>query len=219
MKIHKEGYATILIAFLILSVATVLLYFFLSGYDWIKYILYAGFAILFLLIIYFFRSPRRDMTLSHEYLLSPADGKVVVIEEVMENEYFKNKRVQISIFMSPLNVHCNRYPCSGTVKYYKYHPGSYLVAWHPKSSEENERTTVVIENKNKINILIRQIAGAVARRIVCNAVEGTDVKQGQELGFIKFGSRVDMLLPLNAEIKIQLGQTVRAGKTVVAELA
>jgi phosphatidylserine decarboxylase len=219
MKIHKEGYTTILIAFLILSVVVTLLYFFFTGYEWIKYILYGGFAVLFLLIIYFFRSPRRDLTLSHEYIISPADGKVVVIEEVMESEYFKDKRVQVSIFMSPLNVHCNRYPCSGTVKYYKYHPGSYLVAWHPKSSEENERTTVVIEDTKKIFILVRQIAGAVARRIVCNAVEGTHVKQGQELGFIKFGSRVDLLLPLNAEIKIELGQTVRAGKTVIAELA
>jgi phosphatidylserine decarboxylase len=218
MKIHKEGYATILIAFLILSIAVVLLYFFFSGYEWIKYILYGGFALLFLLIIYFFRSPRRDMTLSHEFILSPADGKVVVIEEVMENEYFHDKRIQVSIFMSPLNVHCNRYPCSGTVRYYKYHPGSYLVAWHPKSSEENERTTVVIENHRKTFILVRQIAGAVARRIICNAIEGNIVKQGQELGFIKFGSRVDLLLPLNAKIKTKLGDTVRAGKTVIAEL-
>lgn len=219
MKIHKEGYTTILIAFLILSFSSILLYFFFSGYDWIKYILYGGFAVLFLLIIYFFRSPKREMTFSHDYLISPADGKVVVIEDTMENEYFNDRRKQVSIFMSPLNVHCNRYPCSGTVRYYKYHPGSYLVAWHPKSSEENEHTTIVIENKNKVSILVRQIAGAVARRIICNAVEGTTVKQGQELGFIKFGSRVDILLPLNAEIKVQLGQTVRAGKTVIAELA
>lgn len=218
MKIHKEGYATIIISFLILIVSAILVHFILSDYAIIRYILDGGFIILFILIIYFFRSPRRDLLLSHEYIISPADGKVVVIEEVMENEYFKDKRIQISIFMSPLNVHCNRYPCSGMIRYYQYHPGTYLVAWHPKSSEENERTTVVIENNRKNFILIRQIAGAVARRIVCNAVVGKSVKQGHELGFIKFGSRVDVLLPLNAKIKVQLGQNVRAGKTVICEL-
>jgi phosphatidylserine decarboxylase len=218
MKIHKEGYTTIIIAFVILLVSAILVHIILADYDIIRYILDGGFIILFALIIYFFRSPRRDMMLSHEYIISPADGKVVVIEEVMENEYFKDKRMQISIFMSPLNVHCNRYPSSGIIRYYKYHPGSYLVAWHPKSSEENERTTVVIENSRKHFILVRQIAGAVARRIVCNAVVGKSVKQGQELGFIKFGSRLDVLLPLNADIKVKLGQTVRAGKTVISEL-
>lgn len=218
MRIHKEGYFTIIIVFLILSVTIVVLHFLLRGYDILKYCIDGGFAILFILVIFFFRSPRRDMILSHEYILSPADGKVVVIEEVLETEYFNDMRLQISVFMSPLNVHCNRYPCAGIVRYYKYHPGSYIVAWRPKSSEENERTTVVIENNSKHLILIRQIAGAVARRIVCNAIEGKTVKQGEELGFIKFGSRLDILLPLNAEIKIQLEQTVRAGKTVLAEL-
>jgi phosphatidylserine decarboxylase len=158
------------------------------------------------------------MILSHEYIISPADGKVVVIEEVNETEYFNGRRIQVSIFMSPLNVHCNRYPCSGTVKYYKYHSGSYFVAWHPKSSEENERTTVVLENSKKQLILVRQIAGIMARRIICNANVGETVKQGHELGFIKFGSRVDVLLPTDAKIKIRLGQSVRAGKTVIAEL-
>ena len=218
MKIHKEGYATIGITFLVLIIASVLLHVLLPGYLTIKYCIDASFIILFFLIIYFFRSPRRDMMLSHEYILSPADGKIVVIEEVTDNEYLKDKRKQISIFMSLLNVHCNRYPCSGIIKYSKYHPGSYFVAWHPKSSKENERTTVVIENNKKDIILVRQIAGAVARRIVCNAIEGKSVKQGQELGFIKFGSRVDILLPINSKIKVRLGQAVRAGKTVIAEL-
>ncbi|MFA4852753.1 MAG: phosphatidylserine decarboxylase family protein [Bacteroidales bacterium] len=218
MRIHKEGYFTIIIVFLILSVTIVVLHFLLRGYDILKYCIDGGFALLFILIIYFFRSPRRDMMLSHEYILSPADGKVVVIEDVLETEYFNDMRLQISVFMSPLNVHCNRYPCAGIVRYFKYHPGSYIVAWHPKSSEENEHTTVVVENQNKHFILVRQIAGAVARRIVCNAIEGKTVKQGDELGFIKFGSRLDILLPLKAEIKVHLGQMVRAGKTVLAEL-
>jgi phosphatidylserine decarboxylase len=218
MRIHKEGYSTIFIAFLIFLVAAVWLHILFPSYKVIIYPIDGAFLILFALIVYFFRSPKRDMTLSHEYILSPADGKVVVIEEVIEKEYFNEKRIQISIFMSPLNVHCNRYPCAGTIKYYKYHPGSYLVAWHPKSSEENEHTTVVIEDNHKHVLLIRQIAGAVARRIVCNAVEGAKVKQGQELGFIKFGSRVDVLLPLNADIKVELGQNIKAGKTVIAEL-
>lgn len=218
MKIHKEGYTTIIISFLIISVPAILLHVILSGYLLVKILADASLLFLFSLIIYFFRSPRRDMMLSHEYLLSPADGKVVVIEEVQENEYFNDKRIQLSIFMSPLNVHLNRYPCAGMIKYYKYHPGSYIVAWHPKSSEENERTTVVMENKNHHEILIRQIAGAVARRIVCRAIEGIFVKQGEELGFIKFGSRVDILLPLNSRIKVKIGQNVRGGKSVIAEL-
>jgi len=218
MKIHKEGYFTILIAFIFLLISAIFLHILLSGYSEYKYILDGILILLFVMIIYFFRSPRREMMLSHEYLFAPADGKVVVIEEVFENEYFNDKRIQISIFMSPLNVHLNRYPCAGIVRYYKYHPGNYFVAWHPKSSEENERTTVVIENYMKQFILIRQIAGALARRIVCKAVVGKSVKQGEELGFIKFGSRVDLFLPLNAEIKVKLGQTVRGRKTVIAEI-
>lgn len=218
MKIHKEGYSTIFITFLIILAAAVWLHILLPHLKILVFSIDAALLVLFALIVYFFRSPKRDMILSHEYILSPADGKVVVIEEVKGQEYLDDNRIQLSIFMSPLNVHCNRYPCAGVVKYYKYHPGSYIVAWHPKSSEENEHTTVVIENKNKQLILVRQIAGALARRIICNAVEGSVIKQGQELGFIKFGSRVDLLLPLNATIKVKLGQNVRAGKTVVAEL-
>ncbi len=218
MKIHKEGYTTIIIAFLVLFTVAVILHILLPEHKIIKYSFDAVFFLLFILVIYFFRSPSRDIMHGNEYILSSADGKVVVIEEVMEGEYFNDKRIQVSVFMSPLNVHCNRYPCSGIIKYYKYHPGSYFVAWHPKSSEENERTTVVIENNRKNLILVRQIAGAVARRIVCNASEGQCVRQGNELGFIKFGSRVDLLLPLNVDIKVQLGQNVKAGKTVIAEI-
>lgn len=218
MKIHKEGYSTIIISFLIISVPAILLHILLPDHLLIKIIADVLLLFLFFLIIYFFRSPRRDMTLSHEYLLSPADGKVVVIEEVNETEYFNDRRIQLSIFMSPLNVHLNRYPCAGMVKYYKYHPGSYIVAWHPKSSEENEHTTVVMENKDHHEILIRQIAGAVARRIVCKAVKGKFVKQGEELGFIKFGSRVDVILPLKTHVKVKIGQNVRGGKSVIAEL-
>lgn len=217
MKIHKEGYLIILISFLILTGAAILLYIFLPGYIYIKYFVFTAFIILFLLIVYFFRSPRRELQLSHDYLLSPADGKIVVIEEVMENEFFKDRRLQLSIFMSPLNVHLNRYPCAGKIKYYKYHPGSYIVAWHPKSSEENERTTIVLEHNNNQEILIRQIAGALARRIVCKAAEGKIVEQGEELGFIKFGSRVDVFLPLSTNIKVKIGQNVRGGKTIIAE--
>ncbi|NTW31520.1 MAG: phosphatidylserine decarboxylase family protein [Bacteroidetes bacterium] len=219
MTIHKEGYHTIIIAFAFLLISAILLHTLLQGYMLYKYIFDGILFLIFLLIIYFFRSPRREMMLSHEYLFSPADGKVVVIEEVFEHEYFNDKRIQISIFMSPLNVHLNRYPCSGIVRYYKYHPGDYLVAWHPKSSEQNERTTVVIENYSNQFFLIRQIAGALARRIVCKAVIGKSVKQGEELGFIKFGSRVDLFLPLNAEVKVKLGQNVRGRKTVVAEIS
>jgi len=218
MKIHKEGYKTIVTAFLILLIVAVMLHILLPEHKILKYSIDALFLVLLVLVIYFFRSPIREIMFGHENILSSADGKVVVIEEVMESEYFNDKRIQVSVFMSPLNVHCNRYPCSGTIKYYKYHPGSYFVAWHPKSSEENERTTIVIENNYKNLILVRQIAGAVARRIVCNATKGQTVKQGNELGFIKFGSRVDLLLPLNTDIKVRLGQNVKAGKTVIAEL-
>jgi phosphatidylserine decarboxylase len=151
-------------------------------------------------------------------VFAPADGKVVVIEEVMEEEYFKDKRIQVSIFMSPLNVHVNRYPVSGTVKYFKYHEGDYLVAWHPKSSSHNERTTVVVEAKKGVELLVRQIAGAMARRIVCYAMEGEEVVQGEQMGFIKFGSRVDLFLPLNAKINVKLNENVQGNRSVIASL-
>ena len=172
---------------------------------------------LIVMILQFFRNPSRAIAAGENTILAPADGKVVVIEEVEEKEYFHDKCIQVSIFMSPLNVHANRNPIGGIVRYMKYHPGKYLVAWHPKSSTENERTTVVIEHKSGQKILFRQIAGAMARRIVYYVEEGDTVKQGEEMGFIKFGSRVDVLLPLSAKIKVKLGDVSVSPQTVIAE--
>ena len=168
-------------------------------------------------VAYFFRHPRRITTENEQFIIAPADGKVVVIEEVVENEYFKDKRIQVSIFMSPANVHVNRVPVKGVVDYIKYHPGKFLVAWHPKSSEENERNTVVIKN-NKNTILLRQIAGVLARRIVNYLKTGDAVEQGDEFGFIKFGSRVDMFLPMNAIVMVDLNDKVKGGQTIIARL-
>jgi phosphatidylserine decarboxylase len=174
--------------------------------------------VFFILILQFFRNPARTTVMNENHVIAPADGTVVVIEEVEEPEYFKDKRKQISIFMSPVNVHVNRNPISGIVKYAKYHPGKYLVAWHPKSSTENERTTVVIAG-SRAEVLFRQIAGALAKRIVYYVKEGQEVKQGEEMGFIKFGSRIDIYLPLTATVNVQLQQKTRGGETVVATLA
>lgn len=174
--------------------------------------------ILFGLIVQFFRIPNRPLTLHDAQVIAPADGTVVVIEETEESEYFNARRRQVSIFMSPLNVHVNRNPVSGVVRYFKYFPGKYLVAWHPKSSTENERTTIVIQAKNGEEILFRQIAGAVARRIRWYVKEGQPVEQGQEMGFIKFGSRVDVFLPLDANVKVNIGDRMKGGVTVLAEL-
>ncbi len=175
-------------------------------------------VVVFLLILQFFRSPYRNLLLHEDLIVAPADGKVVVIEEIEEPEYFKGKRKQISIFMSPINVHVTRNPVSGIVKYFKYHPGNYFVAWHPKSSTQNERTTVVVESTAGPEVLFRQIAGAMARRIVWYVKEGDEVSQGEEFGFIKFGSRVDVFLPLDTEIKVELGQKTKGGETVIAQL-
>jgi len=172
--------------------------------------------IFFVLILQFFRDPKRNTVLDDQHVIAPADGKVVVIEEVEEKEYFKGKRRQISIFMSPLNVHVTRYPVSGKVVYSKYHPGKYLVAWHPKSSEENERTTIVINNDSAGEILYRQIAGAVARRIVNYAKKDKQVIQGEDAGFIKFGSRIDIFVPLDMKINVSLDQKTRGGETIIA---
>lgn len=173
---------------------------------------------LFLLVLQFFRNPKITPLIDSKFVLAPADGKVVVIEEVEEVEYFNNKRTQVSIFMSPVNVHVNRNPVSGIVSYFKYHPGKYLVAWHPKSSTQNERTTVVVKMSDNLEVLFRQIAGAVARRIKCYIKEGDVVVQGAEFGFIKFGSRVDILLPTDATICVNLGDKTQAGMTRIAEL-
>jgi len=218
MTIHKEGYATIVIALLVVVLAYFLGYYYLGNYPYVKMAVFIVSLVFLLIILQFFRHPYREITVNEKYVLAPADGTVVVIEETEESEVLKDKRIQVSIFMSPINVHVNRYPVSGKVTFSKYHPGLYLVAWHPKSSIENERTTVVVETKNNITVLIRQIAGALARRIVCYSKENEQVQQGEEMGFIKFGSRVDVFLPLNAKINVQLNEVVTGGITVLAEI-
>jgi phosphatidylserine decarboxylase len=219
MTIHKEGYPSLIITVMVLTVINVFANYTLEQeHPYIQSVIILSSGIFFLLILQFFRNPERNIIRNEKNIISPADGKVVVIEETVENEVFNEKRIQVSIFMSPLNVHLNRYPVSGEVTYSKYHPGSYLVAWHPKSSTENERTTVVIQTSTKVRILLRQIAGAVARRIVCYAKEDLMVRQGDEMGFIKFGSRVDIFLPLDSKIKVQIDQKVRGGESVIAEL-
>ena len=207
---HKEGHLIILYTFLLIALITVLLDFFIEN-QILKYILQTFCLLTLILILQFFRNPKRKFNLNPEKVLSPVDGKIVAIEEVFENEYFNDKRLQVSIFMSPINVHVTRYPIGGKVLYSKYHPGKYLVAWHPKSSEKNERTTIVISNKNIGKILYRQIAGLLARRIVNYAKVEENVIQGNDAGFIKFGSRVDLFLPLNAKINVKINQNVKGG--------
>lgn len=214
--IHREGYKLIAGFFFLLALINTIVLFF-SPPAWVMYpllILSLGF---WGLIIQFFRNPKRTTPKNPVHVIAPADGKVVVIEEVEEPEYFKDKRKQVSIFMSPLNVHINRFPVGGTVQYVKYHPGLYLVAWHPKSSTKNERTTVVVKTDNNGEVLFRQIAGAVARRIVYYCKEGDHAEQGGEMGFIKFGSRVDVFLPLTAKVNSKINDVVRGGETVIAE--
>lgn len=181
--------------------------------------IFAGVSVLaFLLLLQFFRSPFRNLLTHEDLIIAPADGKVVVIEDVHEPEFFKDTRRQISIFMSPINVHITRNPVSGVVKYFKYHPGNYFVAWHPKSSTKNERTTVVVTSSVGADILFRQIAGAMARRIVWYVTEGDEVNQGEEFGFIKFGSRVDIFVPVDTTIKVKIGEKTKGGQTVIAQL-
>lgn len=218
MTLHKEGTTTIALTLLFIFLLNALVQFFLPEYAWLRWLIYLLSAGLFYIVLQFFRNPIFQPITGENLVICPADGKVVVIEETEEAEYFKDKRLQVSIFMSPFNVHVNRNPIGGWVKFFKYHPGKYLVAWDPKSSTENERTTVVVENKAGVALLYRQIAGALARRIVWYLSEGQQVKQGEEFGFIKFGSRVDVFLPLNTEIKVQLGDTVKGGLSVIAEL-
>jgi phosphatidylserine decarboxylase len=216
MTIHKEGYVSILITIIVVAIINALTYWLFRGYPIIVWLGYALSAFLLVAVLQFFRSPKRIITINENNIIAPADGKVVVIEQVMENEFFKHKCVQISIFMSPTNVHVNRFPVSGIIKYSKYHAGLFLVAWHPKSSTDNERTTIVVKHNNGQEIMFRQIAGAVARRIVNNASSGNDAVQGEEFGFIKFGSRVDLLLPVTVKVKVYLEQKVRGGETVIA---
>jgi phosphatidylserine decarboxylase len=218
MKIHKEGYTSILLVFITIVIVITGVILLLPVPVWLEFIIYLSGALVLLFTIMFFRVPVRNATYADDKIFSGADGKVVAIEEVMENEFFNDKRVQVSVFMGVTNVHVNYAPLSGTVKYFKYHPGKHLVAWHPKSSTDNERTTIVVENKVTGPVLIRQIAGAFARRIVCHLREGNQTNQGSEIGIIKFGSRVDLLLPLHAEVKVKLDQHVRGGETVIATI-
>lgn len=217
MKIHREGLGTIVLTFLVLALLNVAVFYFLGESPVFSWSFFVISLVLFLFIISFFRIPTREMQHGESLVVSPCDGKVVVIEETYEPEYFKDKRLQVSIFMSPANVHVNRNPISGEVKLSQYHSGKYLVAWHPKSSTENERHTVVIGN-GKADVLVRQIAGALARRIVNYLKAGQFVKQNEELGFIKFGSRVDIFLPIGTKVNVQLEQTVKGGQTVIAQL-
>ena len=215
MKIHKEGHKILTVLALLIAVVNIIIYWFAPSSLLIVGLISVA---LFLAVLQFFRNPRREIIIPDDNVIyAPADGKIVVIEETQEGEYFNDKRLQVSIFMSPTNVHVNRNPISGTVNYFKYHPGKYLVAWHPKSSSENERTTTVIDT-GEAEILLRQIAGAMAKRIVNYLEEGDTVKQGADMGFIKFGSRVDLFLPLGTKLEVVNGQKVKGNKTIIARL-
>jgi len=213
---HKEGH-TIILIFLFAVIADILLLEYILDDGLIKIILQSASIVILLLILQFFRNPVRNTIINEKHIISPVDGKVVNIEKVYEKEYFKDERLQVSIFMSPFNVHVTRYPISGKVNFSKYHPGEYLVAWHPKSSEKNERTTIVLENEVVGEILYRQIAGALARRIVNYAEVGENVTQGKDAGFIKFGSRVDLFLPVDSILNIEINQHVRGGEDIISE--
>ena len=213
---HKEGFQIILGSFVLVATMALGAEYGISNFYLQKGIQLVA-LVLLILVLQFFRNPKRNTPIDDSLLYAPVDGKVVVIEEVFEKEFFKDKRLQVSIFMSPINVHVTRYCMSGKVVFSKYHPGKYLVAWHPKSSEENERTTIVLENKSFGQVLYRQIAGALARRIVNYAEEGTKVVQGTDAGFIKFGSRIDLYLPLGAPLNVSLNQVVKGGIDVIAK--
>ncbi len=211
---HKEGYKIISIALVIFLGVNVAAYVALQVKEW-QFAILAITLVFLVLILQFFRNPKRNTKINDATIVAPVDGKVVVIEEVYEKEYFKDNRLQVSIFMSPINVHVTRNPIGGQVAFSKYHPGKYLVAWHPKASEENERTTVVVKN-DRIEILYRQIAGALAKRIVNYAKEGEKVTQGSDSGFIKFGSRVDVYLPVGTKVNVTLNQKVKGGESIIA---
>tara|TARA_R110000868_G_scaffold30589_2_gene112913 strand:+ start:30863 stop:31534 length:672 start_codon:yes stop_codon:yes gene_type:complete len=215
---HKEGQKIILISFFIVCAIVFAANFYIDIY-WLKLLIQISALLFLIIILQFFRNPKRSVKKSFDEILAPVDGKVVVIEEVEETEYFKDKRIQVSIFMSPINVHVTRYPVSGAIVFSKYHPGKFLVAWHPKASEENERTTIVIKTPKFGQILYRQIAGALAKRIVNYAAVGESAQQGEDAGFIKFGSRVDLFLPLDCAITVKLNQKVIGAKTCIASLA
>jgi len=216
MAIHKEGYKIIIIVFSILVIINLIIFKFIS-LPFITWTILLISVLKLLFILRFFRKPTRELITNDNFVYAPCDGKVVVIEQTEENEYFNDKRIQVSIFMSVWNVHINWFPIGGVIKYFKYHPGKFLVARLPKSSTENERTTVVVENKNKQLVLFRQIAGIIARRIICYAKEGKEFSQNSEVGFIRFGSRVDVFLPLDAKINVNIGQNTIGTKTVIAQ--
>lgn len=211
---HKEGFTIIIVSFVLIAVTAMLTEQFI-GLKWLRITLQIALLVLLVLILQFFRNPDRPLLALEDAVVSPVDGKVVIVKEVEEPEYFKGRRLQVSIFMSPLNVHVTRYPVSGEVVFSKYHPGKYLVAWHPKSSTLNERTTIVVDNPTYGEVLYRQIAGAVARRIVNYAKEGQTVTQGTDAGFIKFGSRVDVFLPVETSVLVKEGQVVKGGVTLI----
>tara|TARA_Y100000768_G_scaffold87274_1_gene62557 strand:- start:2374 stop:3027 length:654 start_codon:yes stop_codon:yes gene_type:complete len=213
---HKEGFKIIIISFIITSSLAITIEFFLIN-QLLKLSIQIILIISLILILQFFRNPKRELIPDKNKIISPVDGKIVIVESVYEDEYFKDKRKQVSIFMSPLNVHVTRYPASGRITYNKYHPGKYLVAWHPKSSKKNERTTVVINTEKYGEIMYRQIAGAVARRIINYSNLGNEVVQGKDAGFIKFGSRVDIFLPLSAKIKVNIGDVVKGAKSIISD--
>jgi len=212
---HKEGHKIIVFTFMITVALSLLVNHFIT-LEWLRISLLLALIFLLVAILQFFRNPKRSFTPNEDHILSPVDGKVVVIEEVFEKEYFKEKRLQISVFMSPLNVHVTRFPVGGSIVFSKYHSGKYLVAWHPKSSEENERTTVVVNTSSFGDILYRQIAGAMAKRIINYAEEGENAVQSNESGFIKFGSRVDVFLPLDSKVEVSLNEKVKGGISILA---
>jgi phosphatidylserine decarboxylase len=218
MTIHREGHTLLLVLLIILVALNAAVRYFFPDFPEVHWIAFGVSLAFYILILQFFRIPVFTVAQNAKQVIAPADGKVVVIEETEEMEYLKSRRKQISIFMSPVNVHINRMPVGGEISYYRYHPGKYLVAWHPKSSTENERTTVVAKMPNGTEILFRQIAGALARRIKCYVKTGESLAQGQEFGFIKFGSRVDIFLPLDAQIRVSVGDITKGGKTILADL-
>jgi phosphatidylserine decarboxylase len=218
MKFHKEGYVSLFFVLVFSAIIIFIAHLFFPETILAYWFAYGLSAFLIIVILQFFRNPKRHFNLNDDLIIAPADGKIVVIEETEEQEYFKDKRLQVSIFMSPLNVHVNRYPISGIVSFFKYHPGKFLAAWEPKSSTDNERTTIVVKHKNGTDILFRQIAGALARRIVWYCKSGDSAQQCEEVGFIKFGSRVDMFLPLDTDLRVKIGDTVKGSQSVIGKI-
>ena len=218
IHIHKEGYKILAFGFIGLLILNVVVNIIWADLEFVRWVFFICSFLLYIFLLFFFRLPIRYFEADPGLIFAPADGKVVVIEETMENEYFKDMRLQVSIFMSPFNMHSNRYPVSGNITYVCHHPGKNMVAWHPKSSELNERSTIVIKINEGTEVMVRQIAGAVARRIVTYARENTDIRQGDELGFIKFGSRVDIFLPIGTEVEIPILQQVKANKSIIAKI-